>query len=138
MHRVAFICVENSNRSQMAEAFARMHGAGIIEPFSAGSRPSGRVNPRAVQAMNEVGYDLSSHRSTRVDDLPPGEFDYAITMGCGDDCPWLAAKQREDWPIPDPKDLDAGAFNTVRDEIERRVHELIARIRVTEPRSDER
>jgi protein-tyrosine-phosphatase len=122
----------------MAEAFARMHGAGIIEPFSAGSRPSGRVNPRAVQAMNEVGYDLSSHRSTRADDLPPGEFDYAITMGCGDDCPWLVAKQREDWPIPDPKDLEADAFNTVRDEIERRVHELIARIRATEPRSAER
>jgi protein-tyrosine-phosphatase len=122
----------------MAEAFARMHGAGIIEPVSAGSRPSGRVNLRAVQAMNEVGYDLSSHRSTRADDLPPGEFDYAITMGCGDDCPRLVAKQREDWPIPDPKDLEPEAFNTVRDEIERRVHELIARIRAAETRSAER
>ena len=131
MHRVAFICVENSNRSQMAEAFARMHGAGIIESFSAGSRPSGRVNPRAIQAMQEVGYDLSSHRSISTDGLPPGEFAYAITMGCGDDCPWVPAKHREDWPIPDPKDLKPEAFNTVRDEIERRVHDLIARIRAS-------
>ena len=115
----------------MAEAFARMHGAGIIESFSAGSRPSGRVNPRAIQAMQEVGYDLSSHRSISTDGLPPGEFAYAITMGCGDDCPWVPAKHREDWPIPDPKDLKPEAFNTVRDEIERRVHDLIARIRAS-------
>jgi len=122
----------------MAEAFARMHGGGVIEPFSAGSRPSGRVNPRAVQAMSEVGYDLSVHRSTGTDDLPPGEFAYAITMGCGDDCPWLVAEHHEDWPIPDPKDLETEAFNTVRDEIEQRVQELIARIRAAEPRSAKR
>ncbi len=128
MTRVAFICVENSNRSQMAEAFARMHGVGVIEPYSAGSRPSGRVNPRAIAAMREVGYDLSTHRSTSAQDLPPGEFAYAITMGCGDDCAWIPARQREDWPIPDPKELEPDAFNTVRDEIERRVVDLLARI----------
>jgi len=79
--------------------------------------------------MQEVGYDLSSHRSTSTGDLPPGEFAYVITMGCGDDCPWIPAKHREDWPIPDPKDLEPEAFNTVRDEIEGRVHDLLARIR---------
>jgi len=126
--RVAFICIENSNRSQMAEAFARMHGAGLIEPYSAGSRPSGRVNPRAIAAMREVGYDLSTHRSTGTQELPPGEFAYAITMGCGDECAWIPARHREDWPIPDPKDLEPGAFNAVRDEIERRVKALIGRI----------
>jgi protein-tyrosine-phosphatase len=126
--RVAFICVENSNRSQMAEAYARMHGAGFIEPYSAGSRPSGRVNPRAIVAMRRVGYDLSTHRSTSAHDLPAGEFTYAITMGCGDECAWIPARHREDWPIPDPKDLEPDAFNTVRDEIERRVKDLIARI----------
>ena len=128
MTRVAFICIENSNRSQMAEAFARMHGAGLIEPYSAGSRPSGRVNPRAIAAMREVGYDLSTHRSTGAQELPPGEFAYAITMGCGDECAWISARHREDWPIPDPKDLEPDAFNAVRDEIERRVKALIGRI----------
>ncbi len=128
MKRVAFICVENSNRSQMAEAFARIHGAGFLQAFSAGSRPSGRINPRAVGAMREVGYDLSTHRSGGTESLPPGEYDYAITMGCGDECGWVPARHREDWPIPDPKDLEPEAFNAVRDDIERRVLDLIARM----------
>ena len=69
MKRVVFVCVENSNRSQMAEAFARMHGAGRVEAFSAGSRPSGRVNPKAVEAMKELGYDLTTHTSKGLDEL---------------------------------------------------------------------
>lgn len=126
--RVAFICVENSNRSQMAEAFARIHGAGVVEAYSAGSRPSGRVNPAAVTAMRGVGYDLSRHRSKSTADLPPGEFAWVITMGCGDECPWVPAKAREDWPIPDPKALPPDQFTTVRDDIEHRVKDLIRRI----------
>src|SRR4051794_17786746 len=85
--RVVFVCVENSNRSQMAEAFARIHGAEVIEPYSAGSRPSGIVNPKAIAAMRDKGYDLTKHTSKSLDDLPPGEWDAAITMGCGDECP---------------------------------------------------
>ncbi|MDX1579445.1 MAG: arsenate reductase ArsC [Gemmatimonadota bacterium] len=128
MKRVLFACVENSNRSQMAEAFARMHGAGVLDPVSAGSRPSGRVNPRAVAAMGELGYDLESHRSKGLEEV--GEpFDYVITMGCGEACPYVAAERREDWALPDPKELPAEEFNRVRDEIERRVKRLIEEIR---------
>src|SRR3954470_6487701 len=103
--RVVFVCTENSNRSQMAEAFARVHGGGKVEAYSAGSRPSGRVNPKAVEAMTEVGYDLSTPPSKRLSDLPGVEFDAAVTMGCGDDCPLVRARRREDWAIPDPKGM---------------------------------
>ena len=72
MRRVLFVCVENANRSQIAEAFARMHGAGEVEPVSAGSRPATAVNPRAVAAMRERGYDLSAHRPRSLDELRPG------------------------------------------------------------------
>src|SRR5207253_637658 len=82
--RVLFVCVENANRSQMAEAFARVLGGGRVEAFSAGSRPSGRVNPKAVEAMREVGCDLLTHCSKALADLPDVEFDAAVTMGCGD------------------------------------------------------
>ncbi|HEV3116829.1 MAG TPA: arsenate reductase ArsC, partial [Gemmataceae bacterium] len=72
--RVLFVCVENSNRSQMAEAFARIHGRNAVEAHSAGSRPSGKVNPRAVAFMREVGYDLTQHRSKGLSDLPDVDF----------------------------------------------------------------
>src|SRR5207253_11150426 len=85
--RVLFVCVENSNRSQMAEAFARMFGGADVEAHSAGSRPSGRVNPKAVAAMAELGYDLTAHTSKGLDAFNGQEFDAAVTMGCGDACP---------------------------------------------------
>src|SRR5690606_39845053 len=100
MKRVLFVCVENANRSQMAEAFARMHGGAEVEALSAGSRPSGRINPKAVRFMAEVGYDLTAHASKSLDDIN-GEFDAVVTMGCGDSCPWVPAKRREDWALPD-------------------------------------
>src|SRR5690606_37778614 len=118
--RVLFVCVENSNRSQMAEAFARIHGGDGVEALSAGSRPSGRVNPRAVRFMAELGYDLSTHASKSLDEVT-GEFDAVVTMGCGDSCPWVPARRREDWNLPDPKDLDDAGYRAVRDEISRRV-----------------
>jgi protein-tyrosine-phosphatase len=124
--RLLFVCVENSNRSQMAEAFARLHGDGRIEAFSAGSRPSGRVNQKAIEAMSELGYDLGRHRSKGLTELPDVEFDAAITMGCGDECPWVRAQRREDWAIPDPRDMPADQFRTVRDLIEARVKALLA------------
>lgn len=119
--KAVFVCVENSNRSQMAEAFARMAG---MEAFSAGSRPSGRVNPKAIEAMQELGYDLSAHHSKSLDDLPDIQFDVAVTMGCGDACPKLKASRREDWQIPDPKELPPQQFREVRDLIGRKVKEL--------------
>ena len=128
MTSVLFVCTENSNRSQMAEAFARIHGHGTLQPHSAGSRPSGEVNPRAVQAMGEVGYDLSSHRSKSVSEVPAGPYDFVITMGCGDDCPYIAAAEREDWDVADPRDMPPGDFNDVRDEIEARVKRLLEQV----------
>ncbi len=126
--RVLFVCVENSNRSQMAEAFARIHGGDRIDAWSAGSRPSGRINPKAVAAMRERGYDLSIHSSKSLDDLPPIEFDVAVTMGCGDACPFVRARSREDWQIPDPREMTPDEFVNVRDDIERRVRALIERV----------
>lgn len=126
--RVLFVCVENSNRSQMAEAFARMHGEGKVEAYSSGSRPSGKVNPRAVEFMREVGYDLTTHSSKSLDQVPQVEYDAAITMGCGDECPTVRAKVREDWGFPDPKELPAEEFRDVRDLIEGKVKELLTRL----------
>lgn len=128
MKKILFVCVENSNRSQMAEAFARIHGAGKVEAFSAGSHPSGRVNPKAIAAMEEKGYDLSTHISKSLAEIPQGGYEYVVTMGCGDECPFIPAEHREDWDLPDPRLLDAGEFNRVRDEIELRVVDLLARL----------
>src|SRR4029079_5357655 len=92
--RGLFVCVKNSNRSQMAEAFARIHGGDAVEAFSAGSRPSGVVNPKAIAVMREVGYDLATHVSKSLDDVPQIEWDLVATMGCGDECPFVRAKRR--------------------------------------------
>ena len=124
--RVLFVCVENANRSQMAEAFAHIHGGGRVEAFSAGSRPAGRINPRAVEAMREVGYDLTRHRSRSLAEIPDGEYDVAVTMGCGDECPLVRARRREDWGIPDPKEMPPEQFRAVRDLIEQKVKALLA------------
>lgn len=126
--RIVFVCVENSNRSQMAEAFARIHGGDRAEAYSAGSRPSGQVNPKAIEAMREKGYDLSAHASKSLADLPDVKWDAAITMGCGDECPLLRANRRDDWQIPDPKNMNPEQFREVRDLIERKVRQLLREI----------
>lgn len=126
--KVLFVCVENSCRSQMAEAFTRIHGGDRIDAFSAGSRPSGTVNPKAVETMKEIGYDLSSHASKSLDEIPAAVYDFVATMGCGDECPFIQSKLREDWSIPDPKNLPPEEFRRVRDEIERRVIAMLERL----------
>ena len=125
MKHILFVCIENSCRSQMAEGFASKFGAGVIEAHSAGSKPSGVVNPKAIAAMDEIGVDISSHRSKGFDALPDGEWDVIVTMGCGDACPFLPARMRIDWDLPDPKEMLPAEFNKVRDEIEERVKELV-------------
>ncbi len=125
MKTIVFVCIENSNRSQMAEAFARMHGAGKVAAFSAGSRPSGRVNPKAVEAMREVGYDLTTHASKGLEAFNGKEIDVAVTMGCGDACPLVRAQQRLDWKIPDPRDMTPEQFREVRNLIETKVKDLL-------------
>lgn len=122
--RLLFVCVENANRSQMAEAFAHIHGGDAIDAFSAGSKPSGIINPKAVRFMAEVGYDLTTHDSKSLDEID-GDFDAVITMGCGDNCPWVPALRREDWALPDPKHMDDDDYRAVRDTISARVAALV-------------
>ena len=124
--RLLFVCIENSCRSQMAEGFARTLGRGRVTAYSAGSRPSGHVNPRAVEFMREKSIDLTVQLSKGLDDLPHVKWDYVVTMGCGDACPTLPASHRLDWDLPDPKGLDDVGFRAVRDRIERQVRELVA------------
>jgi arsenate reductase (thioredoxin) len=128
VRHIVFVCVENSCRSQIAEAFARLYAGPNVRAYSSGSRPSGQVNPKAIASMKEIGYDLSTHTSKSLDQLPDVEFDYAITMGCGDECPLLRAKERKDWGIPDPKHLPPAEFAQVRDLIASKVRDLLARL----------
>jgi protein-tyrosine-phosphatase len=128
MKKVLFVCIENSNRSQMAEAFAKIHGKGKVEAYSSGSRPSGIINPKAIEAMKELGYDLTTHTSKSLNEIPDVEYDFVATMGCGDECPFVRAKLREDWQIPDPKHLEPEEFRKVRDLIEQKVKEMLERI----------
>jgi len=128
--RLLFVCVENSCRSQMAEGFARALGADAVEALSAGSRPSGVVNPKAIASMGAAGIDLAAHRSQGVDDVAHGTFDAVITMGCGDACPAVSAGLVEDWALPDPKHMEPAQFAVVRDEIRERVADLLARLGV--------
>jgi len=112
----------------MAEAFARSIGEGRVEAWSAGSKPSGVVNPRAVEAMGEKGIDLSSQRSKSVEEVARIPFDAVVTMGCGDACPNVRARVREDWQIPDPREMPPEQFREVRDLIGRKVKDLLGRL----------
>ncbi len=125
--KLLFVCVENSNRSQMSQAFAIIHGGSHVEAYSAGSKPSGIVNPKAIAAMKELGYDLSTHDSKSLQEVEAfAPFDAVVTMGCGDACPWMPAKQFIDWQIPDPKHLEPKEFNEIRDMISEKVKALIS------------
>jgi arsenate reductase (thioredoxin) len=124
--KLLFVCIENSNRSQMSQAFAKMIGGENVEAYSAGSKPSGIVNPKAIAAMKELGYDLSTHDSKSLEEVKQyAPFDAVVTMGCGDACPWMPAKQFIDWQIPDPKHMEPNEFNEVRDFIREKVKALI-------------
>jgi protein-tyrosine-phosphatase len=128
--KILFVCIENSNRSQMSQAFAKMLGGDGVEAYSAGSKPSGIVNPKAIAAMKELGYDLSKHDSKSLDEVKAfAPFDAVVTMGCGDACPWMPAKQFIDWQIPDPKNMEPEQFNEVRDFIREKVNKLIKEIK---------
>jgi len=123
-----FVCIENSNRSQMAEAFARIEGGERVGAFSSGSRPSGVVNPKAIASMAELGYDLAAHQSKSLDEIPALEYDAVVTMGCGDACPFVKAKRRYDWQIPDPKHLPPDESRGIRDLIRNQVKGLLAEL----------
>ncbi|OGP15587.1 MAG: protein tyrosine phosphatase [Deltaproteobacteria bacterium GWA2_54_12] len=125
MKRLLFVCVENSCRSQIAEAFARIHGKNKFEVYSAGSRPSGKVNSKAIESMREIGYDLTKHASKSLEDIPDVEYDFVATMGCNDECPFVRARRHEDWAIPDPKELSLEQFRKTRNLIERKVIDIL-------------
>ncbi|MEP7319055.1 MAG: arsenate reductase ArsC [Panacibacter sp.] len=124
--KLLFVCIENSNRSQMSQAFATIFGGDEVQAFSAGSKPSGIVNPKAIAAMKELGYNLGKHDSKSLDEVKEfAPFDVVVTMGCGDACPWMPAKKFIDWQIPDPKHMEPGEFNKVRDYIGEQVRQLL-------------
>jgi arsenate reductase (thioredoxin) len=126
MKKILFVCVENSNRSQMSQAFAKIHGGNEVQAYSAGSKPSGKINPKAIASMKELGYDLSSHHSKSLEEVKDfAPFDAVVTMGCGDACPWMPAKKFIDWQIPDPRDMNEDDFRNVRNLIEQKVKELL-------------
>ena len=127
--KLLFVCVENSNRSQMSQAFAKIIGGENIEAYSAGSNPSGIINPKAIAAMKELGYDLSKHKNKSLKEVEQfAPFDAVITMGCGDACPWMPAKKFIDWDVPDPKNMAPVEFNKVRDLIKNKVSELLSTV----------
>lgn len=132
--KILFVCVENSNRSQISQAFAGILGADDIEAYSAGSRPSGTINPKAIASMQELGYDLSRHHSKSLDEVKQyAPFDAVVTMGCGDACPWMPAKKFVDWEIPDPRDMDPDEFRKVRDLIGEKVKFLLFELNILPP-----
>lgn len=128
--KLLFVCIENSNRSQMSQAFAKMFGGKNVDAYSAGSKPSGIVNPKAIAAMKELGYDLGKHDSKSLEEVKQyAPFDAVVTMGCGDACPWMPARQFIDWQIPDPKHMERKQFNEVRDMIGNKVKELLRELK---------
>ena len=129
MKKLLFVCIENANRSQMAQALASILGGDEVQAFSAGSRPSGVVNPKAIAAMAELAYDLSAHDSKSLDEVKDfAPFDVVVTMGCGDACPWMPAKRFVDWQIPDPKHMERDDFNKIRNLIASKVKELLVEL----------
>lgn len=125
MNSILFVCVGNACRSQMAEGFARSHGPKDLVVYSAGSHPAGFVAREAIESMREKGIDISKHYSKGINDLPKLPFDYVVTMGCGDDCPLVPAKNRLDWEIPDPIGRSPEFFRSVRDDLEARIKKLL-------------
>jgi protein-tyrosine-phosphatase len=113
----------------MAEGFAKSLGKNVIEAYSAGSRPSVKVNPAAIQVMREIGMDISSQKSKGFIELPVKKFDYVITLGCKDVCPFVPASEHIEWQISDPKDKEIDFFRKVRDEIKSEVEKIIQNVK---------
>ena len=124
--RVLFLCVHNAGRSQMAAGWLRHLSSGRIPVYSAGSAPGAEVNPVAVEAMAEVGIDISGTAPQHWTDQMIGEVDVVVTMGCGDICPVYANKRYLDWELDDPAGCDLAMVRGVRDEIRRQVDALLA------------
>ena len=122
---VLFVCTHNAGRSQMAAALLNREAAGRVRVSSAGSQPASELNPAVVQAMAEVGIDISAEFPKTLTDGQVRAADIVITMGCGDTCPVYPGKRYLDWELPDPAGLDLAAMRPIRDEIQQRVAVLI-------------
>jgi len=122
---VLFVCVHNAGRSQMAAGWLRHLAGDRIEVLSAGSEPADQINPVAVAAMAEVGIDITSAQPKILTTEAVQESDVVVTMGCGDACPFFPGKRYEDWALDDPAGQDLDAVRPIRDEIQRRITELI-------------
>lgn len=127
---VMFLCVHNAGRSQMAAGWLRHLAGDQVEVFSGGSEPASRVNPTAVEAMAEVGIDIRSELPKRWADEVVRAADVVVTMGCGDACPVYPGKRYEDWVLDDPDGLDVESIRPIRDEILRRVQDLLAKLQL--------
>ena len=123
--KIVFVCIENARRSQMAVGFAEAFGQGKLEVYSAGSRPASQIDPLVIEAMREKGIDLSQKRPKSLNDLPPTEMDFLVTMGCEETCPAVVAKKVIAWEIPDPKGKPLDEIRSIRDLIETRVKLLL-------------
>ena len=131
MKKVAFVCIHNSCRSQMAEGWAKHLGKGIIEVYSAGTDEYHEVKPGAVQVMEEAGIDMSEHYPKLLTDIPE-EIDILVTMGCGVACPFLPCQHQEDWGLVDPSGGPIEGFRNTRDTIKAKVEDLIKRVQNNE------
>lgn len=125
---VLFVCVHNAGRSQMAAALLERHGAGRVRVRSAGSEPASSLNPAVVQAMAEIGIDISAEMPKRLTTSAVEGSDVVITMGCGDTCPFFPGKRYLDWEVEDPAGKSVEEVRPIRDEIERRVQGLVAEL----------
>ncbi len=127
MKKILFVCVENAGRSQMAEAFAKEYGKGVIVASSAGNKPADNINPLVVEAMKEKGIDISKNKPKLIDFQMANDSDLIVTMGCNDQgiCPGPFFKPTIDWKFEDPKGKPIGKVREIRDRIERQVQELI-------------
>jgi arsenate reductase len=132
MARVLFVCLHNAGRSQMSQAFFEQLAEGRREARSAGTTPAERVHPEVVEVMREVGIDLSARTPQKLTDDLATWADVVVTMGCGDQCPYIPGKQYIDWELPDPKGMPLPGVRRVRDEIQRRVQELIRQMERSE------
>jgi len=122
---VLFVCVHNAGRSQMAAAFMQELSGGKVEVLSAGSAPKDSINPVALLAMNEVGIDISRNTPKILTNEAVQDSDVVITMGCGDTCPFYPGKRYEDWVLDDPAGQEIAAVRVIRDEIKKRVEDLL-------------
>ncbi|HYX87541.1 MAG TPA: arsenate reductase ArsC [Gaiellales bacterium] len=125
MTHVLFVCIQNAGRSQMAQALFERAANGVHQARSAGSRPAAAVHPEVVQAMREVGLDVSGNRPRKLDDADMRWADLVVTMGCGDECPFVPGKRYVDWELDDPAGRPLEDVRRVRDEIGRRVDALL-------------